>query len=218
MGTLRAMVLQALIATSLVYAAGDARADGQPTIVRDSVHVTAFTVNSFHKDFDKWSWLPRLEFRVNGPIASGSQLEAEFSVGKAGCDPEVQLAPTQYVEDALPQRAKWARVACSFPNVRGWDKTGNAPGTFGRPYTLAGNPGEYEFKVLWHDHLARSIKFTVAADGTFDNGIATANQLGTKRIVVPVQIVGAQDGDWNRNAWRSAAFYANPLTGFTALP
>ena len=102
--------------------------------------------------------------------------------------------------------------------MRGWDKTGEEPGMFGPLYTLAGHPGEYEFKLLWNNHLARSIKFTVAPDGKFDNGIATANQLGSNRTIVPVQIIGDQDGQWNRAAWKTDAFYGNPLTGFTALP
>ena len=120
--------------------------------------------------------------------------------------------------DAVPQKAKWSRVACSFPNVVAWDKTGQAPGVFGPPYSLAGNPGEYEFKVLWRDHLARTIKFTATADGNFENGVATSNRLGNRRVIAPVQILGDQDGDWDHAAWRTAAFYGNPLTGFTALP
>jgi len=32
-------------------------------------------------------------------------------------------------------------------------------------FKLAANPGEYEFKVLWNNKLARSIKFTVGPDG-----------------------------------------------------
>ena len=35
--------------------------------------------------------------------------------------------------------------------------------------------------------------------------------------IVPVQILGDQDGTWDRTAWRSA-FYGNPLTGFTPAP
>jgi len=35
---------------------------------------------------------------------------------------------------------------------------------------------------------------------------------------VPVQIIGDEDGNWNRTACRTEAFYGNPLTGFTTLP
>ena len=36
--------------------------------------------------------------------------------------------------------------------------------------------------------------------------------------IVPVTIVGDQDGPWDRAAWKTDAFYGNPLTGFTVLP
>ncbi|HKY28313.1 MAG TPA: hypothetical protein VJM12_10245 [Pyrinomonadaceae bacterium] len=38
---------------------------------------------------------------------------------------------------------------------------------------LVENPGEYEVKVLRANKLAKSLKFTVAPDGSFENGIAT---------------------------------------------
>jgi hypothetical protein len=139
-------------------------------------------------------------------------------VGKAGCESEVEHNTTQYVDDSLPQKAKWARVICTFGNVRGWDKTGEAPGMFGALYQLDKNPGEYEFKLLWNNHLARSIKFTVGPGGKLDNGVASANKLGSNRVIVPVQILGDQDGQWDKASWKSDAFYGNPLTGFTPAP
>ena len=342
-----------------------AAAQGQPTIAKDSVQVTAFTFNVYRGNYDIWSWVPRMEFRVNGPIASGSQLYVEFTlpgtgpwvkfdcstdntepgywwktecggrdipeakgstytgpvnfvikirnelagtdstlftgkmtvakarsnehgpkaankfvyfvdhdwnlpigyvyltpddvrgwklptfhvafwvrgeavkfdphlfyqgkevgkkfydgteVGRASCDTEVENNTTHYVEESLPQKAKWARVRCSFPNVKGSDTTGEEAGMFGPTYTLAGNPGDYEFKLLWNNRLARSLKFTVAPNGKFDNGIAAANKLGSDRVIVAVQVIGDQDGQWNRAAWKTEGFYGNPLTGFTASP
>jgi len=340
-----------------------AAAQTQPTIAKDSVQITAFTFNVYKGNYDVWSWVPSMEFRVNGPIESGSRLYAEFTlptgawvtfdcstettqpgywwrtkcggrdipedksstytgpvnfaiklrnelqgtnatlftgkmkvskarsnevgpkavnkfvyfvdhdwnlpigyvyltandlkgwdipdfnvafwvrgepvkmephlfyqgkevgkkfyegteVGRASCDSEVDNNTTHYVEDALPQKAKWSRVTCKFPNIKGRDKTGDAPGMFGPLHLLAANPGEYEFKLLWNGRLARSIKFTVSPDGKFDNGIATSNKLGSDRVIFPVQIIGDQDGQWDRAAWKDA-FYGNPLTGFTALP
>jgi hypothetical protein len=58
----------------------------------------------------------------------------------------------------------------------------------------------------------------VAAGGKFDNGLATANKLGSPRVIFPVQIIGDQDGQWDRAAWKTEAFYGNPLTGFTPVP
>jgi hypothetical protein len=85
-------------------------------------------------------------------------------------------------------------------------------------HLLAGNPGEYEVKVLQKGHLVRDIKFTVKPDGTFDNTLAADNKMGDKHAIVPVQILGDQEGAWNKDAWKTDAFYANPLTGFTATP
>jgi hypothetical protein len=354
--------MPALMFGLLLSAGTAAPTQDQPTIAKDSIQVTAFTFNVYKKNYDVWSWVPRMEFRVNGPIASGSQLYAEFTqpgtgawvkfdcpteqtqpgywwktscggrdipedkgstytgpvsfaiklrnelagtdttlftgkmkvgkhhsneagpkavnkfvyyvdhdwnlpigyvyltpddvsgwkrprfnlafwvrgdaykfephlfyqgkevgkkffegeeVGRASCESDIENNTTLSVEDAVPQKAKWARVKCSFPNVFGWDKTGEEPGLFGPLYLLSANPGEYEFKLLWNNHLARSMKFTVGPEGKLDNGVAAANKLGSDRVIVPVQIIGDQDGTWDRNAWKTDAFYGNPLTGFS---
>lgn len=342
--------------------AGTATAQDQPTLAKDTLQITAFTVNSYKGNFDVWSWLPRMQFRVNGPIASGSQLYVQYSlptgpwvkfdcdtgniekgywwktecggrdigedkatlytgpvsfviklrnelqgtdttlftgkmkvakahsneagpkavnkfvyfidhdwnlpigyvfltpdsiygwkfpgfhvafwvrgdaykfdphlfyqgkevakqfmdgmeVGKASCEAIVENNTTHYVEESLPQKAKWARVECDFPLVKGSNTTGDD--TTKDIFTLAASPGEYEFKLLWNNKLARTMKFTVQSGGKFDNGIAAANQLGSDRVIVPVVIIGDQDGMWNKTAWQTEAFYGNPLKGFTPAP
>ena len=348
--------------------ANTALADG-PTLAKDSIVINAVTLSSFKGNFKQWSWVPKMEFRVNGPIESGSQLYAEFAlptgawvkfdcetnetpkgrwlntqcggrdipedkgtqyagpvnfsikirnelggtdktlltgkakvlkarsnetgpdfvnhyvyyvdqdwhlpigyiyfngddvrgwdmpgfnvafwvrgeasrfephlffqgkevgkilydttvVGTPGCGMIDEVNPTNYVADNIPQKAKWARVECSFPNIKAWDKTGEKrndfPGQTGKMHMLADNPGEYEFKLLWNNHLARSIKFTVGADGKIvDNGFASGSNLGSNRLIFPAQIIGDQDGPWDKAAWRTDAFYGNPVTGFNAVP
>ena len=342
--------------------ANTATAQDQPTLAKDSLQITAFTVNVYKGNYDVWSWLPRMKFRVNGPIASGSQLYVQYSlptgpwvkfdcdtgniekgywwktecggrdigedkaslytgpvnfviklrnelqgsdttlftgkmkvakahsneagpkaaqkfvyfvdhdwnlpigyvyltpsdiygwkfpdfhvsfwvrgdaykfdphlfyqgkevgkkfldgmeIGKASCEAEVENNTTHYVEESMPQKAKWARVECDFPNIKGSNTSGDD--TTKDIFTLAANPGEYEFKLLWNNKLARSMKFTVQPGGKFDNGIASGNQLGSDRVIVPVTIIGDQDGMWNKTAWQTEAFYGNPLKGFTAMP
>jgi hypothetical protein len=339
-----------------------AQAD-QPSIQYDSLQVIAWTNNSYKGNYDVWSWVPRLEFKVNGPIPSGSQLYAEFQqpgggpwlkfdcdtqetqkgywwktgecggrqvedksitavgpvnfaikmrnelagsdttlftgrikvaktlsgnvgpksannfvyyvdqdwnlpigyvwyspdsvygwdypdfhvafwvrgdatkfdphlfyqgkeigrlfqdgmqIGAASCGSTVDLQTTISPASGFPQQAKWSKVECSFPVIKEWDKTN---GGQGQPNTndmfkMASNPGEYEFKVLWNNKLARSIKFTVGPNGKLDNGIAAANKLGIDRVVVPVTIIGEQDGAWDKAASKTDAFYGHPLTGF----
>ena len=72
--------------------------------------------------------------------------------------------------------------------------------------------------MLWNNKLARSIKFTIGSDGRLDDRVTSANKLGSDRAIVPVQIIGDQDGQWNRSAWKTDAFYGNPLVSFTAAP
>ena len=146
----------------------------------------------------------------------GKKFYAGSEAGKPVCDSETTNDTTNYVADNVPQKAKWTRVVCTFNNVMGWNKTGESSNMFGDFYTLDKNPGEYEFKLLRDNHLARSIKFTAKSDGTFDNGIAAANNIGSDRTVVPVQIIGDQDGSWDKTAWKTDAFYGNPLKGFVA--
>jgi len=45
----------------------------QPSLQYDTLHITAWTNNSYKGNYDVWSWVPEFKFRVNGPIASGSQ-------------------------------------------------------------------------------------------------------------------------------------------------
>jgi len=85
-------------------------------------------------------------------------------------------------------------------------------------FLLSQNPGEYEVKVLRDGNLVRLMKFTIGADGRFvDNKIASANNLGWYGLVLPVRVMGSSDGAWDANAWKTDAFYGNPLAGF-ALP
>src|SRR5262245_42820866 len=55
-------------------------ADPGPTVAKDSLLVNAHTLNVYKGDYDKWSWVPRLSFTVNGPIPSGGQLYADFTI------------------------------------------------------------------------------------------------------------------------------------------
>ncbi len=41
-------------------------------------------------------------------------------------------------------------------------------------------------------------------------------RLGSNRVIVPVQVIGDSDGPWGQTAWKTDAFYGNPLTGFSA--
>jgi hypothetical protein len=96
-----------------------------------------------------------------------------------------------------------------------WDKNPEyRPADF---FPMHKNPGEYEIKVLQDGKLARTAKFTMGSNYQIvDTGIGKQNTLGTWRTVVPALIVGDQDGQWDRNAYKTAAFFGNPMSGFIA--
>ncbi len=95
-----------------------------------------------------------------------------------------------------------------------WDKN---PESFPQHFQMYKNPGEYEIKILENGKLARTAKFTMGTNYQLvDTGIGPKNNLGTGRIVVAVQVIGDQDGQWDRNAYKTDAFFGNPLTGFVA--
>ena len=82
-------------------------------------------------------------------------------------------------------------------------------------YEMYKHPGEYEIKVLQNGKLARTAKFTFGSDYKIaDNGIVKQNNLGTLRMLIAVQIIGDQDGPWDRNAYKTDAFFGSPSTGF----
>jgi hypothetical protein len=109
---------------------------------------------------------------------------------------------------------EWRRKKFWFNTVRGWDRL---PQGHIKAHLLNQNPGDYEIKVLQNGHLARVAKFSVGPDGKLvDTGVGTKNRLGGSRIVIPVQINGDQDGQWDHQAWKTWAFYGHPLTDFSA--
>jgi hypothetical protein len=80
---------------------------------------------------------------------------------------------------------------------------------------IASQPrGVTELKVLWNNKLARSIKFTVGADGRFDNGIAPQpTSSAATASLSPSRFSGIRTDRGNRAAWRTEAFYGHPLSG-----
>jgi len=121
-------------------------------------------------------------------------------------------------DDAGVGLSKYGKVEvrkCQFWSV---SKKANLYRPTEKKHLFIENPGECEIKVMSDGRLVRSVKFTVDGEGNFDNGIATANKLGTLGVVVPVKVLGTSDGVWSKLAWKTEAFYGNPLTGFTAPP
>jgi hypothetical protein len=138
-----------------------------------------------------------------------------YQYGASRCSPDIEYQPTRDAGAGAPQGAKWARMNCPFETVRTKPNPNNSDW-----HIISANPGEYEVKVLRNKRLARVLKFSVGPDGNIvDNGIASGNGMAWSNLIfVPVQVVGDLDGAWDRNAWKTEAFYGHPLTGFAWPP
>lgn len=83
-------------------------------------------------------------------------------------------------------------------------------------FFLDKNPGDYEVKVLCGSALCRETKFAIGANGNIvDSGLVGVNKIYSTYFLVPVKVVGTSDGQWQTMAWKTDAFYGNPLQGFT---
>lgn len=178
--------------------------------------------------FDEGDW-PAVAFMVRGTNSSGLRLHVFYKGQEVGAEQgpfdcsttEQNPQPTNGTHDSVPQGGTWERVACSLKGLK-WTEEVNGY------HTLSKNPGEYEVKAIWNREVVRTMKFTVGPDGKIaDNGIARANGIigydkasekTNNRQVIPVMVLGNQDGKWDRNAWKTDAFFGNPLKGFAGPP
>lgn len=109
----------------------------------------------------------------------------------------------------------WTRAVCTYYTVRGKRGSSLVDGI----HYLSENPGEYELKLLYSGKLVRALKFTVGPDGSIvDSGVGTEPHPQGTLYLAPVKIVGDLDGKWDKNAWKSDAYYGNPYAGFEAIP
>jgi len=109
---------------------------------------------------------------------------------------------------------RWELWTFTWNNVRGYNTDANR--NILDQHMLYSNPGNYEIKVLRDGDLVRTAVFTVGKDGKIaDNGIAAQNKFNTFVMILPVKILGTKDGKWDTMAWKTEAFYGNPLSGFS---
>jgi hypothetical protein len=110
---------------------------------------------------------------------------------------------------------RWAIWEITFPLVRGFNHS-QSNNDYSSSFFLDKNPGEYEIRITRDGQPARSIKFTVGADGKIvDNGFARTANLGGVRMIMPAKVLGAGDGAYNAAAWQTEALFGNPPSGFT---
>ncbi len=75
------------------------------------------------------------------------------------------------------------------------------------------NPGDYEVKIMRDGAIARTLTFTIGPDGKpKDTGALKANGIAKEGALVRVNVL-AGDGTWRKDAWKTEAYFHNPITG-----
>ncbi|MGC4047247.1 MAG: hypothetical protein QM758_25900 [Armatimonas sp.] len=105
----------------------------------------------------------------------------------------------------------WYRLKVVTYNVRAFVNPEFADRMKGNTiHYLKDNPGEYELKITWDGKPIRSMKFTADKDGKIvDNG--QNKKLNTPWIVLPVTTEPGGMPGANLTAFKTGAFYGNPL-------
>jgi len=141
-------------------------------------------------------------------------------IGVSSCDSRVEIRPSTSTAESVKLKPEWQLIECHFVDTIKLRDEGKYSKS-DPPHYLSANPGEYEVKVLRRNKLSRSIKFTVGPDGKFTGGIPLLYRVESNAhneahgVIVPVAILDDQDGPWDKNAWRTGAFYGNPPAGFS---
>jgi hypothetical protein len=167
--------------------------------------------------------VPRLSVAMwfRGQISASGTVAYLFHDGQeVGSTKTTEQGFNNFVYDVATQQGEgkyeWHEVRFTFTTVGTFN---NNTQYYARVMSLAKNPGDYEIKVLRNGKLVRTGSFSVGPDGKIVGEVPLAQNglSGDKfklHVVIPLQISGGLDGQIDDSAWRTEAFYGNPLTGF----
>jgi hypothetical protein len=144
---------------------------------------------------------------IKGPIIVASKLRAYlFFNGKQVSEATQGI----YLQATPPETHKWHYHELSFTMPALAEKPPN-DGNSG--WKLWENPGDYEVKVMRDNKIVRTFKFAIGPDGrpTDPKGTRASHKLKDGAIV-QAAVVGDADGAWRKDAWKTEAFFHNPVT------
>jgi hypothetical protein len=108
----------------------------------------------------------------------------------------------------------WKKYEFQWNNFRMDGNGSYNPEYFPKAHWADKNPGEYTIKIYKNGAQIRELSFTVGADGRFvAPAFSSQIPLPYYRFIVPVKFM-TTDEKWNAAAWKTEAFYGNPVSGF----
>jgi type VI protein secretion system component Hcp len=176
----------------------------------------------FHFSLDDVGGMPPLvSVWLNG-LVEASELEGRiFYNGKQIASTRDNGGVSDYDERIADYAAPvapatiWKRWQFQWNDVLFDNNGGFNRENFPNAHYVDKNPGDYTVKIYRSNAQIRELAFTVGADGrivapSYSNQIP----LPYYRLILPVKITGNTD-KFNTAAWKTDAFYGNPLSGFT---
>ncbi len=174
-----------------------------------------------HSDLEIGGISPEVSVWLNGSIDS-SDLEGRIfykgnqiaSTKEKGGVSDYDERASYYAAAFVPQQI-WKRWQFQWENFLVDNSGGFNRDNYPNAHYADKNPGEYTVKIYHQGKEIRELSFTVGADGRFVAPSYT-NQIPIPyhHIILPVKIIGTPD-KFNPTAWKTDAFYGNPLNGFT---
>ncbi len=181
-----------------------------------------FGMIGFHHSLDEVGGMPlEVSFWLKGPVDAnelegrifykGQEIASTANGGGGATDYDERASG--FAAAFAPQNF-WKRWQFQWRNFL-FDNNG----TFNREnfpnaFYADKNAGEYTVRIYRSGTQIREITFTIGADGRYTvPGYTSQIFMPYHRIVLPVKVIGTGE-KWNATAWKTDAFYGNPLSGF----
>jgi hypothetical protein len=181
-----------------------------------------FAMIGFHHSLDEVGAMPlEVSVWIKGPV-DASDLEGRmFYKGQQIDSTKEDGGASDYDERAsgfavaFGQPCYWKRWQFQWNKIR-YDNNGTFNHeNFPNAHFVDKNPGDYTVKIYRKGEQIRELNFTVGADGRFAVPAYMSQVfLPYYRVILPIKVLGASE-KWNVAAWKTDAFYGNPLNGFS---
>ena len=184
-----------------------------------------FASIGFHHSLDEIGGMPPLvSVWLKGPVEA-SELEGRVFYkgqqiastkdkdGSSGVS-DYDERMSEYAPPFAPEK-RWKRWEFQWGNFL-YDNNGSFNhDNYPKAHYVDKNPGDYVVKIFRNGEQIRELSFSIGADGRV---VVPAYMSGTflpyYRVLLPAKVLGTSE-KWNVTAWKTEAFYGNPLPGFT---
>jgi hypothetical protein len=149
-----------------------------------------------------------VETWIKGPVVDASKLNGYLffngkQVSETSASSSLQATP--------PDTHAWEyrQLVFKFPAMTAKPVSGGISG-----WKLWENPGEYEVKVMRDNKIVRTFKVTIGSDGKPKETRAVPYTDGLRwHGVIVKSTVDGGDGTWRKDAWKTEAYFHNPVSG-----